>query len=119
RFCLGDGSDGIDPATEPVTFRFGSFERRLPPGSFRCRDGRCLFTARGPGLTRLLIAKNAFAAEGRGVDLGGTSLPVQVVLSIGNDVGRGPLPLFGVLRAAPALRAGGEGPGEAAVRRRP
>jgi len=93
-FTLGAGSDGIHPLTEDVTLQVGAFTATIPKGSFR-RHGHDTFKFEGvAGGARLEVKIQArggnrfeFKAEGKGADLTGTTSPVVVTLTIGNDGG--------------------------------
>jgi len=93
-FTLGAGSDGIHPDTEVATLKVGTFSATIPAGSFR-RDGHGTFKFEGDvGVARLKVKIQArggnrfeFKAEGKGADLTGTTSPVVVTLTIGNDGG--------------------------------
>ncbi len=93
-FTLGAGSDGIDPLKEDVPLQVGAFTATIPAGSFR-RHGKDTFRFEGvAGGARLEVKIQArggnrfeFKAEGKGTDLTGTTNPVEVTLTIGNDGG--------------------------------
>jgi hypothetical protein len=94
RFTLGTGSNGISPLTETVTLQLGTYSVTLPPGSFkRGDDGRLVFRGLIDGVTlQIQIAslganRHSFRAQGRGANLNGTTTPVTVVLTIGDDSG--------------------------------
>ena len=93
-FTLGSANNGINPLTEPVTLQIGTFTTTIPPGSFKkIEDG--LFTFAGViGGARLeaLIAptgslRYAPVAAAEGVNLTGTTNPVPVSLTVGDDCG--------------------------------
>jgi hypothetical protein len=87
----------INPVAEPVTLQIGPFfTTTIPPGSFKKNGG--LFTFAGViANVRLqaLIAlvptgtqRYAFIAAAEGASLTGTTNPVTVTLTIGNDTGK-------------------------------
>jgi hypothetical protein len=91
---LSAGSDGIDPLTEPVTLKVGSFSATLPAGSFG-QDGDTYRYA-GPADRSWLIVKisplaapdlYSFRSTLVKGNLAGTTLPPKVQLSIGDDQG--------------------------------
>ena len=93
-FTLGPGSNGIDPLTDPVIVQVGTFSTAIPPGSFKQHKGRFVFegTINGVHLEavlRSLILGNDYElkVEGHGADLTGTTNPVTVSVSIGDDNG--------------------------------
>jgi hypothetical protein len=94
NFTLGQGSDGINPTTESVTFRIANFTTTIPAGSFRKgRTGVYAFTGRINNVwIEALIAplgnhRFGFQAAAYGADLGGATNPVTGGLAIGNDSG--------------------------------
>ena len=94
EFTLGTGSDGIDPASEPVALQIGSLSLPIPAGSFQStRRGGWRFAGDAGGAAlRARIAplggnRNRLRAEGEGADLSGIQGPVSVGLTIGNDAG--------------------------------
>lgn len=102
RFTLGAGSNGINPATEPVFFQIGSFLTIVPPGSFtQSTDGSFAFkgTLSGVNLKAqirpLVNGRFVFQAAGTGVNLTWRELagadPISLCLAIGNDTGVTPL----------------------------
>lgn len=91
---LGADSDGIDPATQPVTLIVGNVSLPIPAGSFHQHQERFVFTGpvggvqvgaeikrRGKGAYRLTVS-------GRGIDWTGTTIPPIVEIIIGDDQGR-------------------------------
>ena len=94
NFTLGASSNGINPPTEPVTLKIGSFKITIPPGSF--------VSTRGPGdfqfvgvidnvqlvvsITLASPNKYFFAVEARNVSLT-VSNPETITLTIGNESG--------------------------------
>ena len=94
NFTLGQGSDGINPATEPVTFRIANFTITIPAGSFRKGlTGAYAFAGKINSISiEALIAslgnnRFGFQAAAYGANLSGTTNPVTVGLTIGNDSG--------------------------------
>jgi 6-phosphogluconolactonase len=92
-FKLGATSDGINPLTEAVTLTLGTYSVSIPPGAFR-KDGRG-FEYHGVingaflemEITPLGHNRFLFEAEGRNANLTGTTNPVELDLSIGDDCG--------------------------------
>ena len=97
-------SNGINPPAEPVTLSVGTFTVTIPPGSFRKHkhedgdeheheDGSFSFHGKIGGvrleavITRTGTLRYAFDAEARGASLTGTTNPVPVMLTIGDDCG--------------------------------
>jgi YVTN family beta-propeller protein len=94
EFTLGQESDGIDPSTEWVTLRVGTFGVTIPAGSFKGRGfGPFLFDGVIDGADlRLRIRptgaqRYAFEATVRDAYLAGTENPVMMTLTIGDDSG--------------------------------
>jgi hypothetical protein len=89
-FTLGEGSNGIDWTTEPVTLQIGSYSVTLPPGSFSA-DGKYGGTVNGVALkiqlTDLGGGTYGLKAEGKGGGRVANSNPVPVSLTIGDDSG--------------------------------
>lgn len=104
-FTLGAGSNGIDPLTEDVSFQVGTFSATIPAGSFHFKPAKpgkhgkpgkpAYFTFEGIIDGVALEAKITplggngfeFKAEGDGADLTGTTNPVSLGLTIGDDGG--------------------------------
>jgi lactonase family protein with 7-bladed beta-propeller len=93
-FTLGANSNGINPLTENVTLKIGTFSVTIPPGSFKqIPQGRFSFegTINGASLQVQIVPLGnnifTFKAEGTGVNLTGLTNPVTVVLTIGIDSG--------------------------------
>jgi YVTN family beta-propeller protein len=104
-FTLGSASNGINPPTEPVTLKVGTFTTTIPPGSFKIADdhqeegvgmkrfGPFRFDGVIDGVDlRVLIRptgakRYALEAEARHADLTGIKNPVPVTLIIGGDSG--------------------------------
>jgi hypothetical protein len=106
HFTLSSTAPAIDPVTQPVTLKAGTFSTTIPPGSFKKhRDGDGaragdeheggVFTFHGviDGVRLEALIKPtgtlryAFDAEAKGANLAGTKNPVQVMLTIGNNSG--------------------------------
>jgi hypothetical protein len=93
-FTLGDGSDGIDPLTEAVSFQVGPFSTTIPAGRFK-KDTKGRFKFEGvidgvaleAVIRPLYGGRFEFKAEGKGANLPGMTNPVEVTLTIGNDGG--------------------------------
>lgn len=93
-FTLGGGGNGIDPLKEAVMIQVGTFSTSIPSGSFKQHKGRYVFegTINGVHLEavlRSLILGNDYElkVEGHGADLTGTTNPVTVSVTIGDDSG--------------------------------
>jgi hypothetical protein len=93
-FTLGSTSDGINPLAETVSLQLGTYSVTLAPGSFRRgNDGQFVFSGVINGVTlRVRIAQlgtNMYGIRARasGANLTGTTIPVTVVLTIGDDSG--------------------------------
>jgi hypothetical protein len=94
NFTLGTGNNGINPVKEAVTFKIGNFTSTIPAGSFR-KISTALFIYAGTInkvkmeviITSLGSNRYAFQTAGTGVDFSGTTNPVKVDLSIGDDNG--------------------------------
>jgi hypothetical protein len=89
-FQLGAASNGIQPRTEAVTLKVGTFEWTIPAGSF-VDDGNGRVRARLPGLDARIRPLKAGAFEVR-VDLprdlaASLGPSVEVSLTVGNDRG--------------------------------
>ncbi len=96
-------SNGIHPVTEPVTLQIGTFSIAIPPGSFKRHEDEDededeeneFFTFHGviDGVRLEALIKRtgtlryAFHAQGDDANLTGTTNPVQVMLTIGDDSG--------------------------------
>ena len=104
-FTLGAASDDINPLTEDVTLKIGTFSITIPAGSFRFHPAK---SGKGHGhgararwtfegvidgvslevrITDLGGGMFEFKAEGENANLTGTVNPVQVTLTIGDDSG--------------------------------
>jgi len=91
-FTLARKSNGINPVTQNLTLKIGTFSVTIPPGSFRLNPyGRFAFQGTINGLSLQVqivpLGNDIFTlkAEGTGVDLTGLTNPVTVVLTIGSD----------------------------------
>jgi hypothetical protein len=87
-FTLARKSNGINPVTQKVTLKIGTFSVTIPPGSFRLNPyGRFAFQGTINGLSlQVQVAPLGndiftFKAEGTGVDLTGLTNPVTVVVT--------------------------------------
>ncbi len=96
RFTLGSDSDGIDPATEPVTLAIGDFTATIPAGRFRKGSGPVGAYAFAGKINQVAIEalivplgnnRFRFQAAAYGADFNGTTNPAAVGLMIGNDSG--------------------------------
>lgn len=94
NFTLEPGSDGIDPATEPVALALANLTTTIPAGAFR-RGRLGAYTYFGTidniSLQALIVPLSGnrfrFQVAGYGVELSGITNPVTVELMIGNDRG--------------------------------
>jgi hypothetical protein len=98
-FTLGADNDGaINPVTDLVQFRFGTFSATVPPGSFQqTTNGSFVCNLLLPGIVHgpqftmtiqpLGGNKYSFAASAQLVNLTGTVAPIIVQLTIGDDGG--------------------------------
>lgn len=96
-FTLRDGSNGIDPLTEDVSFQVGTFSTTIPAGSFVLNNSGPLGEFKFKGVIAGVELKVKimplgdgsfeFKAEGEGADLTGTVNPVTLGLTIGDDGG--------------------------------
>jgi YVTN family beta-propeller protein len=84
----------IDPVAEPVTLQIGTFTVTIPPGSFtKLPDGSFPFVGVIGGVPLVVLFKPngtlryGFFAKAKGASLAGTSNPVSVTLTIGDDSG--------------------------------
>ncbi len=106
EFVLGDGSDEINPVDDVVSVIVGASSIEIPPGSFKQKPpGTFKFMGLIPDTDVYVRMKiqwiddNTFKFKimARGVDLTGTSNPVDVGLAVGNDVGQLSIRLKGLL----------------------
>jgi len=98
-FTLGAGSDGLNPAGEGVTLDIGTFSAAIPAGSFifhpAKRNSAANFTFLGEIANALLDVKITdlgngtfqLQAKGQIANMAGTTNPVTVGLTIGDDEG--------------------------------
>jgi YVTN family beta-propeller protein len=92
--ALGSASNGLNPRTQPVSIKVGTFSTTIPPGSFT-RRGFGPFTFYGViNGVRLQVAivpngvfRYLFQAQAAQVSLTGNVNPVPVTLNIGDDCG--------------------------------
>jgi YVTN family beta-propeller protein len=93
-FTLGPSSGGINPPTEPVTLKIGSFTITIPPGSFVNAGvpGYSTFVGVINGVSLNVLLRQAsgknyiFGVIAKNVSLT-IQNPVSVTLTIGNDTG--------------------------------
>ena len=95
NFSLGSGSNGIDPATEPVKFTIADFTATIPAGAFRKgRFGAYTYvgTIDSVWIEALITPfgnnRFGFQAAAYGANLAGVANQVTVKLAIGNDSGK-------------------------------
>ena len=92
-FTLGSTAPAINPVTQAVALQVGTFTTTIPPGSFKNVGGKFPFVGVIGGVTlQVLIAptgtlRYGFFAGASGASLAGTTSPVPVTLTIGNDTG--------------------------------
>jgi YVTN family beta-propeller protein len=94
NFTLGASSSGINPPTEPVTLKIGSFTITIPPGSFvnAGLPGYSTFVGVINGVSLTVLIKQVsgnnyiFGVIAKNVSLT-IQNPVSVTLTIGNDTG--------------------------------
>jgi len=94
-FTLGTDSNGINPVTDAVTLQIGTYSVTLPPGSFRqsLTGGYYSFNGiLGSAKLNVVIAPKGsdrylMQVQGSGADFTGTTRPVSVQLTIGDDTG--------------------------------
>ena len=93
-FTLGQSSNGINPANEPITLQVGNATLTIPIGSFKkSRLGLFNFVGHIGNLpaealiTPLGYNRFGFQIAIYGADLSGITNPVQVQLTIGDDSG--------------------------------
>jgi hypothetical protein len=92
-FTLGAGGS-INPVTEPVSLTIGTYSVTIPARSFVEHKPGYAFEGVINGVSLEVLIKfgstagsYTLLAEGRGVNLNGTTNPVTVTLSIGNNTG--------------------------------
>lgn len=95
-FTLGTDSNGIDPVAEAVTLRVADFVATIPAGSFRQGSGPVGAYAFAGKINQVAIEalivplgnnRFRFQAAAYRADLTGTTNPVPVELTIGDDSG--------------------------------
>lgn len=92
-FTLGSDSKGIDPVNETVTVQIGSATISIPSGSFKQQGDFFKFQGTVGGVVLHAVLKpsgrkeTSFVIDGTGAQLAGTSLPLTVSLTIGDDSG--------------------------------
>jgi hypothetical protein len=90
---LSSTAPAINPLTQAVSFQVGPFSATLPPGSFTQNGPLFTFAGVISGVNvQALITptgtlRYAFAAAAEHPNLTGTTIPVPVTLTIGNDTG--------------------------------
>jgi len=93
RFKLNKNSDGIVPLKENVTLQLGSSNITIPAGALHSSRKGFIFIGKigtvwlTAELKKLNQGEYRFIANGRGVNLTGTSIPINVGLIVGNDQG--------------------------------
>jgi YVTN family beta-propeller protein len=94
EFTLGQATDGIDPSTQWVTLRVGTFGATIPAGSFKGHGfGPFTFDGEIDGADLHLrirptgALRYALEAAVHHAHLAGTDNPVMVTLTIGDDSG--------------------------------
>jgi YVTN family beta-propeller protein len=92
-FMLSGTAPAINPLTAPVTLQIGTFSTTIPSGSFK-KDGSSFVFAGSVGgvdlgarITPTGTLRYTFDAGAKGANLTGTTNPVQVMLTIGDDSG--------------------------------
>jgi hypothetical protein len=91
-------SNGINPLTQNLALRIGTFSVTIPPGSFK-QIALQIFVFQGVvngvdlNVQIVALGNNIFAlaAESKGLNLTGLTNPVTVVLTIGDDTGSTPV----------------------------
>lgn len=93
-FTLGSGSNGINPISEKVILRIGSFGTVISDGSFiQDKKGRYKFEGVIDGVRLEIVITSLgrnqfeFKVEGKGADFTETVNPVAVHITIGDDAG--------------------------------
>jgi hypothetical protein len=94
NFTLSSTAPAINPVTQPVTIRVGSFATTIPIGSFVAqKDGSFAFKGVIDGVSLEALIKPtgtlryAFQAKATGANLTGTTNTVYATLIIGGDSG--------------------------------
>jgi YVTN family beta-propeller protein len=92
-FALGAGM-GINPPNQPVSLTIGTYSVTIPAGSFVKHKPGYAFEGIINGVSLEVLIKFGstpgsyrFLAKGKGANLKGTTGPVTVTLSIGNNIG--------------------------------
>jgi hypothetical protein len=92
-FTLGPGGS-INPPTQPVSLTIGTYSVTIPAHSFVRNGAGYAFEGVIKGVSLEVLIKFGttpgsylFLAEGKGTNLSGTTNPVTVTLSIGNNTG--------------------------------
>jgi hypothetical protein len=92
-FTLRSTAPAINPLTQAVTFQAGPYSATIPAGSFTQSGPLYTYTGviNGVNLQALITPtgtlRYAFAAAAEHPNLTGTTNPVPVTLTIGNDTG--------------------------------
>lgn len=103
-FILGEDSDGIDPVNEEVVVTVGAASVIIPAGSFEENSGKYEFEGVISDaevkieIEWLFTNAFTFKVEVEGVDLTGTTNPMDIDLTIGDDTGRAGVWLIGELK---------------------
>lgn len=97
EYELDENTNGIDPENEDVSISFGTYTEMLPGGTFVCDSAACSFDGEGPGITRATITSSRVAFVAEGIDLSGTTNPMNIAVHIGDDVGQASVRLHGPL----------------------
>ena len=116
---LAEDSDGIDPLSEAVTFNAGTHTVQIPAGAFHRwnKGGVYSYAADYEAGRVLLVLKELSSGYDAGrwefqgsfqrVDNTGTSNPITVRLTVGDDSGESDVDLYGTLKyVAPKGRPG-------------
>ncbi len=92
-FTLSSTAPAINPATQAVALKIGTFSTTIPPGSFKKTGGSFRFVGviGGVSLHALITPtgtlRYAFVATAERASLTGTTNPLTVMLIIGDDSG--------------------------------
>lgn len=109
-FLLGLSNDGINLVTEEMIVTVGPGMITIPAGSFMAVGSQYKFDGELNGVDVKMTIKEthfnrfSFKAEAKGVDLTGTSNPVDIHLRIGNDVGTSNIRLEGKLKLPKSVK---------------
>jgi len=104
EIVLGEDSDGIDPVNEEVLVIVGTASVIIPAGSFEENAGKYEFDGVvsdaevAMEIEWLFANAFTFKVEVEGVDLTGTTNPMDIDLTIGDDTGRAGVWLIGELK---------------------